>query len=94
MVSTTATRFWLAQEAGLPDCRVAFSVQVTQQFDTCFAGPSDALLNASVAIQQGDFDSGDVCANEADAYIFAQNTCNDTASSVTLSVTVSHSRTN
>lgn len=44
----------------------------------CNAAPSGTIVNGTIANSGGDYDSGDVCAAQDNAYIYASNTCSET----------------
>ena len=59
----------------------------------CFAGaaPADAIVNGSQAITgTGTYDSGDVCAPEANGFIYVKSACSNTT---VVTLTVSRSFT-
>lgn len=56
---------------------------------SCPAAPTGAIVNGTAATS-ADYDDGDVCAAEANAFIYAKNICTDTTQdAVDLTVTVS-----
>ncbi|KAL0024936.1 hypothetical protein WJX77_004491 [Trebouxia sp. C0004] len=60
--------------------------------DTVFSSaPSGAIVNGSAATS-GDYDAGDVCAAEANAFVYVKNICTDTTQdAIGLTVTVTPS---
>ena len=55
----------------------------------CHAAPAGAILNGTAATN-GNYDDGDVCAAEANAFVYVKNICTDTTQgAVSLTVTVS-----
>lgn len=83
-------------ELGLDTLKQVTCAQTTdtteKTCDTVFSSaPSGTIVNGTSATVS-DYDSGDVCAAQANAFIYAQNICTDTtADAVVVSVTVTPS---
>ena len=84
---------WQGQEGGYTFSTshlqaVVSAPQLAHSF-CCHAAPAGTIVNGSSATS-GDYDSGDVCAAQDNAFIYVMNTCtNTTADALDVTVTVS-----